>query len=189
MFGQKPKLPVDRLLGSSDETVERTPLDWVTQHQEYLTSIYASARNQLEAVAERRRAVGPQSVSILPPGTLVYCRNNFQGRHKIQDVWSSTMYEVVTCSDEVGTLYKIKPWGMEGPIKVMHGTELKPLPHSMDQADLAARINSTTSLGPGVNRILRTPIWKANLKSQWSILEGGRELKTQVLAIRSGVRV
>lgn len=43
MFGQKPKLPVDHLLGSSDEVEERTPSDWVAQHHEYLTSVYTSA--------------------------------------------------------------------------------------------------------------------------------------------------
>lgn len=55
MFGQKHKLPVDQLLGNSDEMKEDcTPVYWVAQHQEYLTFIYASARKQLEVAAERR---------------------------------------------------------------------------------------------------------------------------------------
>ncbi|KAL0154049.1 hypothetical protein M9458_050649 [Cirrhinus mrigala] len=132
MFGQKPKLPVDQLLGGNEVEVECTPSDWVAQHQEYLTSIYISARRQLETAAERRRANFPESIPILPSGTLVYCRNHFQGRHKIQDIWSSTVFEIVSCTDEVGTLYKIRPHGKDGPNKVMHRSELKLVPHGID---------------------------------------------------------
>lgn len=149
MFGQKPKLPVDHLLGSSDELEEECTLsDWVAQHHEYLTSVYTSARRHLETAAERRRAGFPESISILPSGNLVYCRNHFHGRHKIQDVWSSTMFEIVTCTDKVGTLYKIKPRGNDGPVKVMHRSELKLVPHSTDGPGQPIRNCSSPSPSP-----------------------------------------
>ncbi|KAK7161090.1 hypothetical protein R3I94_003925 [Phoxinus phoxinus] len=149
MFGQKPKLPVDHLLGRSDEPEEeRTPSDWVAQHQEYLSSVYTSARRHLESAAERRRAAFPQFIAILTPGTLVYCRNHFHGRHKIQDVWNSIVFEIVTCNDEVGTLYKIRPQGKDGPIKIMHRSELKLVPHGTERPVQPIRRVSFSSFGP-----------------------------------------
>lgn len=52
MFGQKPQLPVDFLLGLVSEDLRSTsPEDWVTTHKEYLAEVYASAKNHLEAAA------------------------------------------------------------------------------------------------------------------------------------------
>lgn len=64
----------------------------------------------------------------LSAGTLEHCKNHYQGHHKIQDVWSSKVYEIVSCCDKVGTLYKIRFREMEGPIKVMHRSEFKLVP-------------------------------------------------------------
>lgn len=90
MFRQKPQLPVDHLLGNmEDEDGNSPPTDWVVQHQEYLTSVYASARRHLEEAAAERRRGDPDTEPVLQPGTLVYCKNHFQGRHKIQDIWGS----------------------------------------------------------------------------------------------------
>lgn len=89
MFGQKPKLPVDALLGMEEESVPGSAQDWVANHREYLASVYTNARKQLEAAANNRARHCPESVPILSAGTLVLCKKHFLGRHKIQDVWST----------------------------------------------------------------------------------------------------
>lgn len=135
MFAQKPQLPVDQLLGNiAEEDGESSTTDWVAQHQEYLTSVYTSVRKHLEEAAAYRRRDDPDSVPILQPGTLVYCRNHLQGCHKTQDIWGSTHHEIVDCMDDIGTLYRVKPYGEEGPYRTMHRTELKLVPTGQSSA-------------------------------------------------------
>ncbi|KAL6489156.1 hypothetical protein MHYP_G00028970 [Metynnis hypsauchen] len=87
LFGQKPQLPIDRLLGSMEEESETLdPSDWVDQHKKHLSEVYVSTREQLESAAAYRRQECNMAAPILPIGTLVWCRNHFQSRHKIQDV-------------------------------------------------------------------------------------------------------
>lgn len=129
MFGQKPQLPVDLLLGQADEEAAVvTTDDWVSKHQDHLASVYVAARKQLETAAttrEQRRP--PTTTSILPAGTLVYRKNHVLGRRKIQDTWESTVYQVVKCLDNVGTVYKIQSRSNPEQKKTVHRSELRPI--------------------------------------------------------------
>ena len=129
MFGQKPQLPVDLLLGRADEEpASAAPADWVTEHQDHLASVYAAARKQLDAAAEaRERRQPPTTTSILPVGTLVYRRNHGLGRRKIQDVWESTVYQVVKCLDDVGRVYKIQSRNNPEQQKNVHRSQIRPI--------------------------------------------------------------
>lgn len=61
MFGQKPNLPVDDLLGiEGEEEVADTAQEWVKSHQDYLTSVYVMARDQLQIAAARRASHYPE---------------------------------------------------------------------------------------------------------------------------------
>ncbi|KAJ8416240.1 hypothetical protein AAFF_G00382620 [Aldrovandia affinis] len=92
MFGQKPQLPVDFLLGlASEDPTDVVPGDWVTKCQDNLAEVYASARNHLEAAAtsrERHHSAAP----CLLMGTRVYRKSHPLGRHKIQDHWEPTTW-------------------------------------------------------------------------------------------------
>ncbi len=135
MFGRKPLLPIDSLLGLTEEvTSGGTAEDWVREHQMHLTSTYLKARTQLEAAAASRAQHRSVPLPILPIGSFVYRRSHPPGRHKIQDQWEPVVYEVVRCLDEVGVLYKIKPKGQSGPERNIHRQELRPLP--MDSGSL-----------------------------------------------------
>ncbi|KAJ8408161.1 hypothetical protein AAFF_G00263890 [Aldrovandia affinis] len=84
MFGQKPQLPVDLLLGQAEEEQTATTLeDWVTRHQDHLASVYVNARRYLEAAATSREHRQPEpNAPILLAGTLVYKKNYGPGRRK-----------------------------------------------------------------------------------------------------------
>lgn len=69
----------------------------------------------------------------------MYRRNHLQGRHKIQDIWNTTIHEVLECLDGVGTLYKVRPLGEQGPGKVLHRAELKPAPCRLEDYPSAVR--------------------------------------------------
>lgn len=145
MFGQKPQLPVDQLLGvTEDDPCGNHPSTWLTQHKEHLATVYSDARKKLEAAAAYRRRDNADPAPVLPRGSLVICKNHLQGRHKIQDIWGSTIHEVMECLDDVGTLYKIKPWGEGGPCKVIHRTEIKPVPKGAESRWAGATRNQVT---------------------------------------------
>lgn len=69
-------------------------------------------------------------VSILAPGTLVYCRSHPLGRNKIQDAWAPSVFEVVECKDGLGNVYEVRRQDGVGPSKCLHRSELKPVPTS-----------------------------------------------------------
>lgn len=61
MFGRKPQLTVDMLLGRAEE--EQTAItieDWVSRHQDHLASVYTNARKRLEAAATSREQSQPE---------------------------------------------------------------------------------------------------------------------------------
>ncbi|XP_042579406.1 uncharacterized protein LOC122137399 [Cyprinus carpio] len=102
MFGRKPTLPLDSLLGTIDIPSDSTTAEWVKEHQKHLSAIYSQARAHLEAAAQQRAKNHLAPLPLLPPGTLVYRRSHPHGRHKISDHWENVVYEIVRCLDEVG---------------------------------------------------------------------------------------
>ena len=130
MFGQQAQLPVDFLLGrSQEEIMSRSANDWVDEHQKHLSSVYLHVKAQLQQAAERRnRHYQPTATSILTPGTLVYRKNHPTGRHKIQDIWDSVVYVVVANMDKEGRVYKIRPRSGTGPEKHLNRSELRVVP-------------------------------------------------------------
>lgn len=104
MFGRKPQLPIDSLLGITDkEVVEGTIEEWIRDQQEFLQFAYTSADIQPKAAATQHvQRNQEETVSKLPVSTVVYKLNYVQGRCKIQDIWKSSKYKVVRCVDYGG---------------------------------------------------------------------------------------
>ncbi|KAL1269177.1 hypothetical protein QQF64_031466 [Cirrhinus molitorella] len=131
MFGQKPQLPIDFLLGvAEEELVGGSVSDWILQHKEHLGLIYESARKYLEERAPDHGIRLSNDESMLAPGTLVYCRSHPLGRNKIQDAWAPNVFEVVECKDDLGNVYEVWRRDGVGPSKCLHRCELKPVPAS-----------------------------------------------------------
>ncbi len=122
LFGVQPHLPIDALLGG--EEVSEGKQDWLSVHQERLRYAHEKAREYSEEKALERvtrlneKAFCPQ----VCVGELVYLRQRFPGRNKIQDAWSPIVYRVV---EIIGTTYTVEP--LEGgPSKRVHRSELRP---------------------------------------------------------------
>lgn len=97
MFGQKAQLPVDFLLGGTqEESSTRSTADWVEEHQKHLSLFYGHVKGLLQQAVDRRnRHYQPTATQILGTGTLVYRRSHPTGWHKIQDAWVPVIYEIV----------------------------------------------------------------------------------------------
>ena len=155
MFGQKPQLPVDFLLGLvGEDPTSVHPEDWVTTHAENLAEVYTSAKNHLEAAAASRERPGLPP-PLLTEGTRVYRKSHPQGRHKIQDHWDPKVYKVVKCFDEKGLVYHITPEDGRGPDKNIHRSELRVLPSQAPQSiqapsdQLVSDMSNEGSRSPG----------------------------------------
>lgn len=122
LFGVKPRLPVDALLGR--ECVSDNKQDWLSVHQERLRQAHERAREYSEQKAAERIALQHDKVYCPPVdnGQLVYLRHRPLSRHKIQDAWSPTVYKV---ADIQGTTHTVEPFE-GGPIKRVHRSELRP---------------------------------------------------------------
>lgn len=128
MFGQEPRLPVDFLLGRVQDPVPGEVQDWMVEHQARLKVAFESARERLLAAAGRRKERHDQRVhdAPLPVGQLVYLRDHSaRGRHKIQDLWSSVVYQIVKAPPHDGVVYAVAPANDLQKVRNVHRDMLK----------------------------------------------------------------
>lgn len=128
MFGQEPRLPVDFLLGRVQDPVHGHVHEWIREHQTRLQIAFEGARERLKSAAERRKNNHDQHVrdDPLKEGQLVLLRNvGAQGRHKIQDFWSSVVYRVLKAPKGGGSVYTIAPVDDHTRVRHVHRTLLK----------------------------------------------------------------
>lgn len=128
MFGQDPQLPVDFLLGRVEEPVTGTVHDWVSEHQARLQRAFEGARERLRVAADRRKTRHDRTVKDDPlqEGQLVYLRElGSRGRNKIQDRWSSVVYQVLRAPTDGGSVYTIAPVKDLSKVKHIHRSLLK----------------------------------------------------------------
>ncbi|KAL4007870.1 hypothetical protein ACER0C_001722 [Sarotherodon galilaeus] len=128
MFGRDPRLPIDFLLGRVQDPVPGEVQDWVAEHQARLMVAFEGARARLSLAADRRKERHDQRVHPVPlkVGQLVYLRDHSaRGRHKIQDLWSSVVYQVLRAPQENGAVYTIAPVGDLEKVRHVHRDMLK----------------------------------------------------------------
>lgn len=128
MFGREPGLPVDFLLGRVQDPVPGRVQDWVAEHQVRLRVAFEGAHDRLLAAAGRRKERYDQRVRDEPlcVGQLVYMRDHSaRGRHKIHDIWSPVVYQVLEVPRGEGAVYAIAPVDDRERVKRVHRNMLK----------------------------------------------------------------
>ncbi|KAL0153780.1 hypothetical protein M9458_050896, partial [Cirrhinus mrigala] len=130
MFGQEPRLPVDFLLGRVQEPFAGSVHRWILEQQDRLQVAFKGAHERMGAAADRRKARHDLQVKEAPlkEGQLVYLRDySVRGRCKIQDLWSSVVYQVLRAPKEGGPVYTIAPTTDLSKVKQVHRSLLKAL--------------------------------------------------------------
>ncbi len=128
MFGQEPRLPVDFLLGRVEKPLAGSVHRWDLEHQDRLQVAFEGAHERLGAAADRRKVRHDLQVRGAPlkEGQLVYLRDHsVRGRHKIHDLWSSVVYQILKAPKEGGVVYTIAPTTDLGKVKHVHRSLLK----------------------------------------------------------------
>ncbi|KAL7870652.1 hypothetical protein SRHO_G00081490 [Serrasalmus rhombeus] len=129
MFGQESRLPVDFLLGQLQDPMPGGIQDWVLEHQARLKLAFEGARERLLVAAGRRKERYDQRIRDVPlhEGQLVYLRDHSaRGRHKIQDVWSSVVHQVLRAPSGEGAVYMVAPINDLCKVKHVHRNMLNP---------------------------------------------------------------
>lgn len=127
MFGREPQLPIDFLLGQVKDPVQGEVQEWLLEHQARLQVAFEGACERLQAAATRRKERHDERVRDAPlsVGQRVYLQElGFKGRHKIQDAWSSVLYQVVKAPGE-GPGYTIAPVNDLLKVRTVHRDLLK----------------------------------------------------------------
>ena len=167
MFGQEPHLPVDFLLGHLPELSAGKVCDWVVEHQRRLHLAFDCARGRLENAARRRKEKHDQRALSEPLeiGQRVYLQDRgVRGRNKIQDVWSSTTYQVVRAPAPGGVVYSIAPVHDLSRVRNVHRTMLKPaltLPPECpeeESQDSSESVSEVSEDEEGLWVVLRGPV-------------------------------
>lgn len=121
-------MPIDILLGRVPERATGSIHSWVMEHRRQLQVSFERAHEWLKAAAASRKRQHDRYVRDLPlsDGQLVYLRDHVvRGHHKIQDLWSSVMYQVVHSPEEGGVVYTIAPVTDLGMLQRVHHSLLK----------------------------------------------------------------
>lgn len=128
MFGQKPLLSTDFLLGCVPNLIPGEVQDWMVEHRARLRVAFEGTREKLVMAASKRKERHDLFVldAPLPVGQLVYLRDHgVRGRHKIQDLWSSVVLRVVRAPTGDGVVYTVAPVGDPGGTRNIHRDMLK----------------------------------------------------------------
>ncbi len=120
----------------------------VQEQQNRLQEAFSGAQGRLKVMAEKRKVKHDQCVCDIPlvEGQLVYLRNcGNRGRHKIQDLWSSVVYQVVRVPRAGGAVYSIAPVDDLSKVKSVHRSLLK------------GRIQRSSVSGASVQELVEAP--------------------------------
>ena len=128
MYGEKPLLPIDFLLGRVQEPVRGTVTQWIEEHQRTLRTAYEGARRHMQEAATRRGE--RHNAKVKDTGLLVnqrvYIKDcNIRGRNKIQDHWNPRIYKILQAPEDNGAVYSVAPLDNLGPVKQVHRTLLR----------------------------------------------------------------
>lgn len=102
--------------------------EWVQEHQNRLQVAFSGAQERLKVMAEKRKVKHDQCIHDIPlaEGRLVYLRDcGNRGHHKIQDLWSPVVYQVVRVPPAGGVVYSIVPVDDLSKVKIVHRSLLK----------------------------------------------------------------
>ena len=151
MFGEKPLLPIDFLLGRVQEPVRGTATQWMEEHQRRLRTAYEGARKHMQEAATRRGE--RHNAQVKDTGLLVsqrvYIRDcNVRGRRKIQDHWNPRIHKILRAPEGNGAVYSVAPIDNLDQVKQVHRTMLR-LVHTNPNNDSPSRQEPATATRSG----------------------------------------
>ncbi|XP_072115422.1 uncharacterized protein [Mobula birostris] len=130
MFGREARLPIDLCFGTEAGEIPSKPcLKYVSDMRRELKREYELAEAAATKQNQRNKRRYDQKVKFvqLLAGDRVLIRNlGLQDKHKLADRWAATPYVVESQMPNL-PVYRVRPEGGQGPVKVLHRNHLLPL--------------------------------------------------------------
>ncbi len=124
MFGRKPILPIDALLGTSQPP---------ENHMEEMDRRVQEAQDAAYARNEKARAHQKRNYDIRVRGgtpevgdSVLVRKLGFTGKHKLEDKWEKDIFKVVDKIDDI-PVYKIRRENGQGKVRTLHRNNILPL--------------------------------------------------------------
>ena len=147
MFGCKPHLPIDLIFWTNIANLKGNHITYIENLKKRMAWAYQTANDVIKKEQERNKWCYDCRVwctkLMIGHKVLLWCIA-YKGRHKIQNCWEDTIYEPVDQPFKNMPVFKIKPWGSDDRVKIVHRKLLLPL--LSDPLDLAGEPNNSRSL-------------------------------------------
>ena len=115
MFGCKPHLPIDLKLGTNLADLKGNHITYIENLKKRMAWVYETGNDIIQKEKERNKChYDPkiQCAKLMVGDTVLLQCTAYKGKHKIQDQWENTVYEVVEQPFKNMPVFKIKPQGV-----------------------------------------------------------------------------
>lgn len=128
MLGRHVRLPVELLMGTVGATKQVSTAEWVARHHEHLTYAYSKTCDNMKKAAEKNKRLYDLTAKDVPfvAGERVLVLNRRKGNGKLRDKWDHRPYVVLGQDRPNHPVYRLRPEGAEGPIRILHRNHLRP---------------------------------------------------------------
>ena len=130
LFGRAPRPPIDKIFGlfhqPKSASYPKYVKQWATAMKDAYEIVEKRTGNRLHTREERDRKKAHSSA--LNPGDRVLIRNLSErgGPGKLRAYWEDKIHIVIERKSEDSPVYKVKPEGTEGKVRVLHRNLLLP---------------------------------------------------------------
>lgn len=129
LFGRKPRLPIDFILGREPSSDNSTPTEFAQKWKAAMQEAYKTAREKALLTGARGKKYYDKKMNFtaLQPGDRVLVRNLTPrgGPGKLRAYWEDQVHVVVKRKGE-GPVYDVKPEGQGGRMRTVHRNILLP---------------------------------------------------------------
>ncbi|CAI5693980.1 unnamed protein product [Oreochromis niloticus] len=128
MFGWNARLPVELSMGMKRSTEPTTTQEWVKSHHERLRLAYQMVEKSSQKAASRMKGrydVGARAAPLLPGERVLVHTTRRDGEGKLAAHWEEEIQIVVGQPNPANPVYRIRPEGKDGPVRVVHRNRLR----------------------------------------------------------------
>lgn len=128
MFGWNARLPGELFMGTKRPMESTTTQEWVRRHHERLRLAYQMVEKSSQKAAGRmkdRYDVGARAAPLLPGERVLVHTTRRDGQGKLAAHWEEEIQIVVGQPNPMNPVYRVRPEGKDGPVRVVHRNRLR----------------------------------------------------------------
>ena len=114
MFGSKPHLPIDLIFGTNLPDLKGIYITYIENLKKGMAWAHETTNDIIQKEQGRNKQCNDhktQCAKLMISDQVLLQHTAYKGKHKIQDRWENTIYEVVDQPFKNMAVFKIKPWG------------------------------------------------------------------------------